>query len=210
MTGEKDRPGDQTGATISSGPPGNTNDQHTPPRYPSTEHLRALFAERQAKLDQVAAAGYSSRKGDVADDRGAAEEDEDPVVVDDAAPPATLTDARGYGDAAPLYRTGGWLGVLSPPPRSKVPPQHGHSGHEGGWHDGEKRAQWIAERPYDANLCLRLPNDVIGLDVDDWGTKTGGQMLVEVEKRWDALPDAPMSTSRDDGISGTSTQGWRL
>lgn len=55
-----------------------------------------------------------------------------------------------------------------------------------------------------------LPETVIGLDVDGWGTKTGGQMLVEVEKCWGAFPDALMSTSRAGGMSGTCVQGWRL
>ena len=60
---------------------------------------------------------------------------------------------------------------------------------------------WAEEEP-GGNLAIRLPVDVIGIDVDAYGSKTGAQTLAEGEKRWGKLPYSPRSTSRDDGISG--------
>jgi len=51
-------------------------------------------------------------------------------------------------------------------------------------------------------LCLRLPDGVVGIDVDAYGTKTGAATLAEAEQRWGPLPCTVRSTSREDGVSG--------
>lgn len=210
------RPTTTSEATIQE-PGSGTNTEHTPNGYLPIGQLKgmpdkgnALMAERLADGDPSIGARHQDVDRAVADDPAPESSPEPPEVLQVIEPPASLADGGGYCDAAPLYRAAGWLGVLPLPPRSKVTPPLGFDGYEGDCPDDEHRAQWIAERPYDANLCIRLPDKVIGLHVDDWGTKTGGQTLVEAEECWGALPDAPMSASRDDGISGTSTQGWRL
>ena len=60
---------------------------------------------------------------------------------------------------------------------------------------------WAEEEP-GGNLALRLPDGVIGIDVDAYDAKTGAATLAEAERRWGKLPPTYRSTSRDDGISG--------
>lgn len=109
---------------------------------------------------------------------------------------------KGYPSAQPVYTQCGWRGVLPLPPRSKAPPPSGFTGREGDWPSREQLAQWVDQQPYDANVCLRLDDEIVGIDVDAYGTKKGAQTLDEAEKRWGALPPTAMSTSRDDGVSG--------
>ncbi len=44
--------------------------------------------------------------------------------------------------------------------------------------------------------------DYIGIDVDHYGNKRGGDTLTEAERRWGPLPPTHVSTSRPDGVSG--------
>ena len=60
---------------------------------------------------------------------------------------------------------------------------------------------WSEDRP-DDNLALRLTDEEIGIDVDNYGDKNGAPTLAEGEKRWGTLPPTYRSTSRDDGVSG--------
>lgn len=62
-------------------------------------------------------------------------------------------------------------------------------------------ARWDAEFP-DGNVCLRLPDDIVGIDVDAYGGKTGAATLAEAERRWGPLPPTYRVTSRHDGVSG--------
>ncbi len=61
--------------------------------------------------------------------------------------------------------------------------------------------QWAELYP-DGNIALRLPDGVVGIDVDHYGDKTGGDTIAEHENRWGRLPAAPLTTSRADGLSG--------
>lgn len=61
--------------------------------------------------------------------------------------------------------------------------------------------QWAETRPTD-NLCLHLPDGIIGIDVDAYGAKTGAAALLEAIKRWGPLPPTTRSTSREDPVSG--------
>jgi hypothetical protein len=47
-----------------------------------------------------------------------------------------------------------------------------------------------------------MPANVVGVDVDHYGDKTGGDTLTQLVEKFGALPPTVMSTSRDDGISG--------
>lgn len=108
----------------------------------------------------------------------------------------------GYSTAQAEYLGRGWRGVLPLPPRSKTPPPSGFTGREGAWPSEAELADWASRYPYDANLCLRLHEETVGIDVDAYGIKTGAQALDEAEKRWGTLPPTVMSSSRDDGVSG--------
>src|SRR5262249_51610384 len=63
-----------------------------------------------------------------------------------------------------------------------------------------------AEDEPHGNLAIRLPADVIGIDVDACDGKTGAPTIAEAEKRWGELPYSPRSTSRN----GDYRSGIRL
>jgi hypothetical protein len=52
------------------------------------------------------------------------------------------------------------------------------------------------------NIALRVPEQIIGLDVDNYDGKTGGATLFDCQMLWGELPITYRSTARDDGISG--------
>lgn len=110
-------------------------------------------------------------------------------------------DVTDYSTAAPLYQAEGWTGILPLPPNKKIPPPKGTTGYDGYYPSGPDIAEWIANNS-GGNLALRLPNTVVGIDVDDYKSKQGGKTLAEAERRWGPLPDSIRSTARDDGISG--------
>lgn len=49
------------------------------------------------------------------------------------------------------------------------------------------------------NIALRLPPNVIGIDIDLYDGKAGAETLAEAEAKWGELPDTWQSTSRTDG-----------
>lgn len=106
-----------------------------------------------------------------------------------------------YASAAGLYWQAGWRGVLPLPPHQKADPPKGYTGRDGAWPSYPDVYAWSEERPL-ANVCLRLPPNVIGVDVDHYGDKHGGDTLAELEARLGPLPPTWRVTSRDDGISG--------
>jgi hypothetical protein len=61
------------------------------------------------------------------------------------------------------------------------------------WIDGDEGA---------GNICLRMPHHVLGIDVDHYGTKHGGDTLADAEHEYGELPATWRTTSRGDGISG--------
>ena len=116
-------------------------------------------------------------------------------------PPAGLTGSDRRG--ALLYRKAGWAGVLPLPPTAKFPPPKGFTGYDGAWPTDGQIAQWVSNRPAEANLTLRVNYGIIGIDVDAYGTKTGGRALQNAESSWGQLPPTYRSTARpDDPVSG--------
>lgn len=107
-----------------------------------------------------------------------------------------------YASAASEYWNKGWKGVLPLPPGQKFPPPKGTTGYDGYWPGFADIQAWADGSLSGSNLGLRLPNSVIGVDVDNYGEKHGGKTLTEAEKRWGSLPPTWRSTSRNDGISG--------
>jgi len=112
-------------------------------------------------------------------------------------------------DAAERYRAKGWTGTLPLPAGKKFPPPSGFTGHNGhtpetddlrrlradGWQDREGNHYWPG------NIGLRLAPNQIGLDVDGYAGKRGGETLAALEADLGLLPPTWRSTSRTDGIS---------
>lgn len=109
--------------------------------------------------------------------------------------------SEGYAGAFQTYYDKGWRGILPLPFKAKTPPPSGYSGYGGATPSYPDIMAWSEDFP-DGNLALRLPENVIGLDVDAYGDKTGAQAWHEGERRWGPLPPTVRSTSRDDRISG--------
>jgi hypothetical protein len=112
----------------------------------------------------------------------------------------------GFGEgvfarAYPHYDELGWPNSLKLPRGEKFPPPKGFTGRDGATPSADQKAQWAREEP-DGNIAQRLPETYIGIDVDHYGYKRGGDTLTEAEKRWGPLPPTYVSTSRPDGISG--------
>ena len=109
------------------------------------------------------------------------------------------TSAIGFGAAAEIYWEKGWRGVLPLNRGTKWPPPKAFTGYDGAEPSYADIMQWAELYP-DGNLCLRLPDGVIGVDVDAYGAKTGGEAFAEAVRRWGLLPDGPQSSSRDDDL----------
>lgn len=107
-----------------------------------------------------------------------------------------------YRDAARAYVEAGWRGVLPLPAGRKFPPPSGWTGRGAPYPSGADVQEWIDGTAGDGNICLRMPDGVIGLDVDNYRDKAGGAWLAELEEKLGPLPATWMSTARDDGISG--------
>lgn len=101
----------------------------------------------------------------------------------------------GYASAAPLYIAQGWQGVLPLPEGAKHPPPDGWTGREAAMPDERQVRKWAMTRPT-ANVALRLPRNVLGIDVDDYGDKPGAATLTELEARLGPLPPTVVSSAR--------------
>jgi len=106
-----------------------------------------------------------------------------------------------YAAWATAYWELGWRGVLPLPAGQKSPPPEGWTGADAPMPSYADVLEWVDMHP-GANLGIRLPQNVIGLDVDHYGGKRGGDVLAEAEGKWGALPATWTSSARTDGISG--------
>jgi hypothetical protein len=95
----------------------------------------------------------------------------------------------------------GWRGVLPLPRLSKKPVPEGWTGRRGAWPSYPDLVAWGEDRPL-SNVALRLPENVIGIDVDAYPGKTGRASLEALERLAGSLPPTWTTTSRSDGISG--------
>lgn len=105
-----------------------------------------------------------------------------------------------YETKAYAYHANGWS-PLPLPARRKTPPPDDYTGNNGLWPSGADIAEWIQDHP-DSNIGLRLPRNIIGIDVDHYGDKPGGLTLAALETKLGPLPATWTSNSRSDGISG--------
>jgi Bifunctional DNA primase/polymerase, N-terminal len=96
----------------------------------------------------------------------------------------------GYGEAAPIYLERGWVSPLPLEYRTKAPLRDRYyTGHEGKIPTLDGIHQWMRDRPSD-NLAIRMPSDVIGIDVDAYKDKKGARTLAEGERRYGRLREA--------------------
>ncbi|HWP62817.1 MAG TPA: bifunctional DNA primase/polymerase [Candidatus Binatia bacterium] len=102
--------------------------------------------------------------------------------------------------AALRYRAAGWAGTIPLPAGRKRPPPAGFTGAAGRWPSDADVAAWLRQYGAEANLALRLPDTVIGIDVDAYGTK-GAATFARLEAAAGPLPPTWTSTSRTDGVS---------
>lgn len=106
-----------------------------------------------------------------------------------------------YATAADKYWQAGWRGILPIPHGQKTPPPPNTTGYKGYWPDRDDVTNWKAMYP-NGNVALRVPNTVVGIDVDAYGDKKGNACLNHAESLYGALPTTVRSTSRLDGVSG--------
>ena len=106
-----------------------------------------------------------------------------------------------YAAAAMAYFDAGWS-PLPLPAGQKSPPPKGYTGPDGRTPTRPDVGGWIAEQP-DANLGIRLPADVLGIDVDHYGAKRGGDTIADAEAGLGVpLPATWIATSRPGTLSG--------
>lgn len=102
-----------------------------------------------------------------------------------------------YAQAAQLYRDAGWECVL-PIVGKRVPPG-GYTGYNAQLPTDAVIADWIAVRGHE-NIGLRLPDDVIGIDVDAYDGRKGLETIEWYETNLQVeLPPTPRSSARVDG-----------
>ena len=121
---------------------------------------------------------------------------------------------RPFADAVDHYRRAGWLGTLPLPPRSKEISMTGWTGGHDRDPDDAMVAYWAANGQASGNIALRMPGDVIGLDVDAYDAwrpvrdpatgqvvsrlvhKRGAETLAELEAALGPLPPTWISSAR--------------
>lgn len=101
-----------------------------------------------------------------------------------------------YSTTAPDYLSSGWL-PFPLPPGEKSPPPRGVTGRIGTPPSGPDVYEWCEQVPAGSNLGVLLTPDVIGIDVDHYGDKTGAATLVEHIQQWGPLPPTVRSSARD-------------
>jgi len=94
----------------------------------------------------------------------------------------------------------GWRDVIpvGTEPREKYPPVTGYTGHNGDTVSPDDIKTWIHDRG-ERNLAIRLPPNVVGLDVDAYDGKPGLETWTAVCDIHGDPPPTWTATSRDDG-----------
>lgn len=113
----------------------------------------------------------------------------------------------GYAKAFQDYFDKGWRGILPLRHGSKWPPPKNFTGYGNPDPSYADIMSWANDDLFaGGNLGLRLPDGVIGIDVDEYGAKNGARTFAEAIARWGPLPPAPRTTSR----IGNPISGIRL
>ncbi len=120
-----------------------------------------------------------------------------------AARPTRGIRQQPFRKGAQAARDRGWPVVPTSRRGTKSPLAKGITGYDGIDASDEQLADLIARYPY-ANLGLRLPFDVLGLDVDAYDGRAGAATLASLTAELGPLPTTYRSTSRapEDPVSG--------
>jgi P4 family phage/plasmid primase-like protien len=110
--------------------------------------------------------------------------------------------ARPYAEHAGDYLLAGWPGVIPVPAQAKFPPPDGYTGDAGKYTDAGTVIGWVGSKP-GASVALRMPDGVIGIDVDQYEKKGkqkhGAETLAARIAEWGPLPPTWSSTARGPG-----------
>lgn len=108
-----------------------------------------------------------------------------------------------YQQAAAHLVLAGWW-PLPLPYREKTPPPDGFTGHDGRDPTPAEISAWLAapDPRRVGNVGVRIPPDVVGIDVDGYDDKPGAATLAQLEAKLGPLPPTVIITSRSDGVSG--------
>lgn len=105
-----------------------------------------------------------------------------------------------FGRAAGYYNEAGFMPLPVTQGTKKIA-VNGYTGRDGKWTEVAGVARWISQYP-DHNIAIRMPKNVIGIDVDDYDGKAGAETMWALERELGELPATLASTSREDGLSG--------
>lgn len=109
-----------------------------------------------------------------------------------------------YRDLAIAYWASGWRGVLPLPARKKMPVPEGYTGKNGDWTELEQITEWSTGSRGGGNLGLRMPDWVVGIDVDAYGDKVGDLSWMDLIEECGDPPATWISTSRPEAADGHS------
>ena len=106
-----------------------------------------------------------------------------------------------FKEVAQEYFDKGWSPVPLPYKKKANPPV-GYTGRKTTKKvDQDAIDKWVSEnRP--RNIAVRVDDNMLGIDVDDYDDKGGAKSLQEAEAKRGRLPDTCITTSRTDKVSG--------
>lgn len=104
-----------------------------------------------------------------------------------------------FASACADYAAAGWTCIIPVPQEAKFPPPEGFTGAAGRDTSTEDLVSWAGSHA-SHSVALRLPDGVIGIDVDDYEkngkSKHGASTLAQREQEWGPLPATWSSTAR--------------
>ena len=112
-----------------------------------------------------------------------------------------------YRDHYRQYLDHGWSAPLLLPAGKKSPPPSGFTGQHAPDPGTAELTAWGCSS---GNIGLRLPDDVIGIDVDDYAEKEGGKELHRLERQLGKLPVTWTSTARGGGLQPSRIYFYRV
>lgn len=111
---------------------------------------------------------------------------------------------RPFADSVVDYAQAGWPCILPVPAEEKFPPPVGFTGEHGRDTDPLTLVAWASTHA-DWSVALRLPEGVIGIDVDHYAkgavSKRGNDSLLRYAEKWGPLPATWSSTARGDLVA---------
>ncbi len=123
-----------------------------------------------------------------------------PAVPPTAKQEKTETKGTPYHRAARAYLEAGWSPIRLPH-KKKSPPDTGYTGYAGAYVGLAEAKVWA--KAGGGNVGLRMPDTVLGIDVDNYGDKKGGDTFADWVARLGPLPPTWRSTARhEDTTSG--------